>query len=412
MLSRVQRAIIGFATTGVAAAALSLLVGFTVVDVNEGGVVAASVWPAVLWAAIAGAAVTVLSALVTRWRVTTKDMAIFHLLCWHLAILPLGLGVLAAAFSGTAEPAWPLTLLAWLSPAPALIFAYATLIEPYWIEDVTLDLPVLPAGSPEVRLVVVADLETDRVTAFQRRIADHVTRLRPDVVLLPGDLFDGLPENLARNRADFRRYLEALVSRHDCLASLGNADDDWAVALIPQTGVHLLDNAVAVRSFGAVRVGFAGLTEPYDASAAADALRELSNADVAARIVLAHHPEGVRDYPPAVRTDLTLSGHTHGGQVVVPGFGPPMTQSTMPRHVSAGGLHWVQIGADGATRAARVHRRSGRIRVELPKPEAASSSDEHLLYVSRGVGYERGWAPSIRFLCRPEVTLVRLVERV
>ena len=74
------------------------------------------------------------------------------------------------------------------------------------------------------------------------------------------------------------------------------------------------------------------------------------------------------------RAHLALAGHTHGGQVVLPFFGPPMTLSRLPRRY-AGGLH-------------DYHG--------LP------------LHVSRGIGMERGSAPQIRFLCPPEICVIEL----
>ena len=78
---------------------------------------------------------------------------------------------------------------------------------------------------------------------------------------------------------------------------------------------------------------------------------------------------------PQSRIDLVVSGHTHGGQIVVPFFGPIMTLSHVPRSVAAGGLHQI---------------------------------DGNYIYVSRGVGCERMQAPRIRFLCPPEISLLTL----
>ena len=93
------------------------------------------------------------------------------------------------------------------------------------------------------------------------------------------------------------------------------------------------------------------------------------------RIVFGHAPDyvlGLRDGPPI---GLALAGHTHGGQIVVPFVGPPLTLSRVPRHIAAGGLHG-----------------HGRTPV----------------HVSRGVGMERGSAPQIRFLCPPEICILTL----
>ena len=94
-------------------------------------------------------------------------------------------------------------------------------------------------------------------------------------------------------------------------------------------------------------------------------------------IVCGHAPEYML---PVIRGDvaidaLLLAGHTHGGQVVIPGFGPPITLSGVPRHIAAGGLF--EFGA------AKV-------------------------CVSRGIGLERGHAPRIRLFCRPELVVVEL----
>jgi predicted MPP superfamily phosphohydrolase len=96
-------------------------------------------------------------------------------------------------------------------------------------------------------------------------------------------------------------------------------------------------------------------------------------AEAKPHIVLGHAPDFAMARPPA---ELLLAGHTHGGQVRLPGIGPLMTLSRAPRK-------W----ADGAS-------------------EVAPGT---LLVTSRGIGMERGGAPRLRFLCRPQVILVDLV---
>ena len=88
------------------------------------------------------------------------------------------------------------------------------------------------------------------------------------------------------------------------------------------------------------------------------------------RIFISHAPDFVDALPEPV--DLVLAGHTHGGQVVVPFFGPPRTASRLPR-LYAGGLH--------DFRGTPLH-------------------------VSRGVGMERAFTPPIRFLCPPEICIL------
>ncbi|HEX6202615.1 MAG TPA: hypothetical protein VF100_06400, partial [Thermoanaerobaculia bacterium] len=72
---------------------------------------------------------------------------------------------------------------------------------------------------------------------------------------------------------------------------------------------------------------------------------------------------------------LLLAGHTHGGQVRLPGVGPLVTASRVPRSWAAG---------------------------------RTALADDRTLIVSRGIGMERGYAPQLRFLCRPELVVVDL----
>jgi predicted MPP superfamily phosphohydrolase len=91
------------------------------------------------------------------------------------------------------------------------------------------------------------------------------------------------------------------------------------------------------------------------------------------RIVLAHAPDFV-EHLPGKGVDLALAGHTHGGQVKLPGIGPPITSTRLPQRF-AGGLHYY---------------------AGVP------------IEVSRGIGMERHTAPQIRFFCPPEICVLNL----
>ena len=73
--------------------------------------------------------------------------------------------------------------------------------------------------------------------------------------------------------------------------------------------------------------------------------------------------------------DLVLSGHTHGGQVRLPGLGAVVTFSSFGRRYAAG------LFNEAGTR----------------------------MVVSRGIGLEGGAAPRVRFLCRPEIVSIDMV---
>ena len=90
-------------------------------------------------------------------------------------------------------------------------------------------------------------------------------------------------------------------------------------------------------------------------------------------LVLGHTPNFALG---AVTADLMVAGHTHGGQVQLPFIGPMITHSVIP-HTWAAGLTDLPAGGK--------------------------------LLVSRGIGMERGHAPPMRFLCRPELVVIDLV---
>src|SRR5262249_16833041 len=92
-------------------------------------------------------------------------------------------------------------------------------------------------------------------------------------------------------------------------------------------------------------------------------------------IVLGHAPDFSRSVGDVGVPVLCVAGHTHGGQVQLPFFGPLITLTSIPRKMAGGGLF--EAGAAG-------------------------------LGVSRGMGMGRGSAPRIRFLCRPELEVLEL----
>jgi len=93
------------------------------------------------------------------------------------------------------------------------------------------------------------------------------------------------------------------------------------------------------------------------------------------KILLGHRPDWVLRLPPNATVDLTVAGHTHGGQVQLPFLGPLITFSAVPTEVGAGGLHEV---------------------------------NGNRVYVSSGVGWEHGGAPRIRFMAPPTVGVITL----
>ncbi len=198
--------------------------------------------------------------------------------------------------------------------------------------------------------------------ALVDRAVESMLSLRPDLVVLGGDYVsfaertyvDSVAESLARLRAP-----------HGVFAVLGNHDDDRFVpAALTRAGIQVLKDdrtRLTVSGQALDLVGVRYWTRRLDEIA------PLVDRTQPARLLLAHDPRRLREAV-ALGFPLVLAGHTHGGQVVLPGL--------------------------GAVAARKFPAASGLV-----------SQDGTQLFVSRGVGTV--YLP-VRYRCPPEVVLVTL----
>jgi len=249
-----------------------------------------------------------------------------------------------------------------------LICVDAFLIEPHWLEVSHVQL-----SSPEVetsfRIAVIADLQTDAPGWYEERVLKRVHDESPDLILFVGDYLDvDGPERYAR----MSRRLNGILREAELDAPFGMyavpGNVDWP---------------------GRWQGIFAGLSvRTFERSATVDlgpfALTGLTLRDSADRHLAVDEAEGfhiVVGHSPnfslgRVDAELLVAGHTHGGQVQLPVIGPLVTLSAVPRS-------WA----------------SGVTEIEPGKT----------LVVPRGIGMERGNAPRMRFLCRPQLVILELV---
>lgn len=240
-------------------------------------------------------------------------------------------------------------------------------IEPQWLE-ITHRRIEAPGLVEPLRVAVLSDFQTDEIGAFERRVLQALADVDADLVLLAGD------------------YLQELDHRRQ-LALQPLFREAWREAGIhAPLGVHAVEgdaeSADWPRLFRGLDVVVHDRTETVDlgplmltALSCSDSRRtDLVVPGVPEyHVTLGHSP----DFALAeIRSDLLVAGHTHGGQVRVPWFGPPITHSAIPRGWAAG-------------------------LTELPGGRT--------LIVSRGIGMERGLAPRVRLFCRPELVVLELV---
>ena len=253
----------------------------------------------------------------------------------------------------------------------------ARYVQPYAPRLERLDLP-LPAGHEDLaglRLAFVTDTHIGPfiTPADLARATALLAPERPDVVLLGGDYIS----ETSRHASPAAEVLGELVRAAPLggYAVLGNHDiynrPRVVTAALEDAGITVLRNASARIETARGNLWLAGIDDALLGYADPDAaFAGIPNG--AATLALWHEPDGA-ETSAARGAFAQLSGHSHGGQVRLPGIGaiaPPV-----------GGRRFVM----GLNHAAGMP-----------------------IYTARGVGVYR---PPIRFNCPPEVTLVTLVSR-
>ena len=276
--------------------------------------------------------------------------------------------------------------LGWLlllgAGACVVVGLWATHVEPFRLQ---VDQQVLGAtGSTQPLVVgVIADLQTTSIGSHEDAALDAVLAGNPDLVVIPGDLFQLDEFAFAEVSGEFLGWLRRLRAEVDHVVIVhGNTDLPEIVEELAEASgvIYLADDLVALDINGqdVTVVGMAvvegrepGDTEPLLIETLAETTTQ---ADLV--IAVSHYPDVVLTLERDSTIDLIVAGHTHGGQVSIPGVGPPITFSDVPVEVAAGGLHVV---------------------------------NGHPIYVSTGVGLERGQAPQLRFGVPPSVALLTIV---
>jgi uncharacterized protein len=282
----------------------------------------------------------------------------------------------------------------------ASAFAYASVVELRWFRLRRVDMPVLP---PDARPLTVLHLSDAHLTPGQlRKIGwmHHLADLQPDLVIntgdsishpeavpaflyavgplldLPGVFVYGSNDRYAPQLKNPLRYLSPRSRRPIVLRRPESLPYRELGEAMTKRGWHDVNNAKATLRVGGLTIEVGGVD---DSHIRLDRYEEIAGpVDPAADLHLGilHSPEpSVMDCFVADGYDALFAGHTHGGQVCVPGYGALVTNCGIDR--------------------ARV--------------KGLSRHGRAWLHVSGGLGTSP-YAP-FRFACPPEATLLRLVPR-
>ncbi|WP_375493927.1 metallophosphoesterase [uncultured Jatrophihabitans sp.] len=279
----------------------------------------------------------------------------------------------------------------------AAALLYGTLIERNAFAVRHFDVPVLRPGSAPLRVLHLSDLHITPAQRRKQQFIRNLARLEPDLVINTGDTLsarDGVPavlnalEPLAAFPAVFvpgnndyyvpqpKNPLRYFVPERDKQHGELLPWPELAQGMV-RAGWTDLTHVRTTLGAGGTKVALAGTDDPHLLRARYDLIAGRADDDAAVRIGVTHSPE-----PYLLQNfaddgyDLVLAGHTHGGQVRVP-FGPAIVTNC---GIDRGRARWLH------------------------------QWDDHMYFhVCAGLG--TGPYTPIRFACRPEATLLRLVAR-
>lgn len=267
------------------------------------------------------------------------------------------------------------------------------------VDRLTIPIANLPRNLSGTKIVQLTDFHYDGRRLSEWLLEEAIAaanEAEADLICLTGDFITYDPAPIY----ELVKRLKHLESRVGIYAVLGNHDHYWPGAKIEvanvlnSVGIRVLYNE-AIYPFGSelALVGFAdfwsGDFKPEPVMASVD--------PAIPRIVLSHNPDTAALLQ-KWRIDLQLSGHTHGGQIVIPGIGP----------LYAGVIKIGYYIPQQIRKWIPYLSACDRVVTHWEWASGLHEVGSNLLYVNRGLGtYEPG-----RLFCPPEVTVITLVCKV
>ncbi|MGQ0602815.1 MAG: metallophosphoesterase [Anaerolineales bacterium] len=272
----------------------------------------------------------------------------------------------------------PLALLAQFLGTVLVIYSFW--IEPHRLTLTyqTLTSPKLNPNAAPLRLLQLGDLHIERITERERKLNALIHSLHPDVIVFTGDFlnlsFIHDPIAQAECRAALRDWV-APLGVYAVTGSPAVDQDEVVPKVLDGMPIRWLRDESLTLEHGGQRldvIGMACTHKPFVDRPRLEAI--LGSTQPKNFTLLLYHSPDLAPEAAEVGVDLQLSGHTHGGQVRLPGYGALITGSLYDKALEAG----------------------------------RKDINGLILYVTRGIGMEGKGAPRTRFLCPPEIILWEL----
>ena len=217
------------------------------------------------------------------------------------------------------------------------------------------DLPPLFDG---FTILHISDMHVDMNEVAMQRLIELVGEMRYDLCVLTGDYrgktfgpFEASLDGVARVRSHLRDPVYGVLGNHDTIQMVPGLE---------AMGIRMLINECEVIARADQRIHLAGIDDAH--------FYRMDNIEKAAlqipagefSILLSHTPEIYRQAAHA-NFNLMLSGHTHGGQLCLPGSIPITLESALPRRLGAGPwqyrnmIGYTSVGAGSSVVAVRLN---------------------------------------------------------
>jgi uncharacterized protein len=268
---------------------------------------------------------------------------------------------------------------------------------PLTVDRVTVKIAGLPASLQGTKLVQMSDFHYDGLRLSEEMLEQAIAacnEAEPDLIILTGDYVTDEPTPIHQ----LVLRLKHLQSRLGIYAVLGNHDICYRYSkptitdALTSIGIHVLWNDIAYPV--GQQLPLVGLADRYSREFNPAPVMDLLDPSIP-RIVLSHNPD-TAEILQAWRVDLQLSGHSHGGQIVIPGHGPIMS-------------YYFKLLQKTPV---KLRRKLSRFLINYSPvrhwewAQGFHQIGANQLYVNRGLGT---YLPG-RLFCPPEVTVITLIS--
>lgn len=239
-----------------------------------------------------------------------------------------------------------------------------------WLNETTVEVANLPAGFDGYRMLLIYDMHIDGVDDITDKIRNFENCADYDCCILGGDytfkyhIKDTPVENHLKSIA------EMLVAKTPVYGILGNHDEYYAAAILNDCGVNMLINENICLERNGDKLYLVGIDDCHYFAAAEIAEASEGIETSACKIILSHSPELYKEAASS-GFSLYLTGHTHGGQICLPGSMHILVATPVPRAMVKGPWRYKTMAG----------------------------------YTSAGVGSS---GIPVRFFCPPEIALITL----